>query len=134
MSSYDDIINLPHYRSSTRKPMSMEARAAQFAPFAAVSGHEDAIAETARFTDSSIELTEDEYRELSIKLMTVMSMSPKPVVKITYFCRDSMKPGGMYKTETGCVVKVDETESLLVMDGDVKIPLDLVTGIDGDFL
>ena len=78
--------------------------------------------------------TEDEYRELSIKLMTVMSMSPKPVVKITYFCRDSMKPGGMYKTETGCVVKVDETESLLVMDGDVKIPLDLVTGIDGDFL
>ena len=65
--------------------MSMEARAAQFAPFAALSGHEDAIAETARFTDSSIELTEDEYRELSIKLMTVMSMSPKPVVKITYF-------------------------------------------------
>lgn len=133
MKCYDDIIDLPHYRSATREPMPVEARAAQFSSFAALSGHEDAIEETARFTDTIQEMAEHESADLSLRLRTVMSMSPRPVVRITYFRPDRMKKGGAYHRVSGRIVKADQAERLLVLDSGMKIPLGYVKAIDGDF-
>lgn len=130
MKNYDDIINLPHYRSSKRQPMSMEARAAQFAPFAALSGHEEAIEETARFTDTKPELTDDELRMLSLRLNAAMSMSPRPVVKIVFFRPDASKKGGAYMETKGRIAKVDQIDRLIVLEDKSVIPLDCVMSID----
>lgn len=108
---YEDIVDLPHYRSPYRKPMSMESRAAQFAPFAALTGHDDAIAETARLTVTQIELTEEEKRHIS-RLITEAYRTRKPV-SITYFSKDEKKGGGEYKTVTGTITTIDEIEQTL---------------------
>ncbi|MDE6277582.1 MAG: hypothetical protein K2M06_05690 [Muribaculaceae bacterium] len=95
---YDDIIDLSHHVSSTRKPMSMEARASQFAPFAALTGHDVAIRETARLTDARIEKSEDELLLLSQKFNAVLETGKKRV-NISYFRPDGRKDGGAYVSE-----------------------------------
>ena len=130
MSKYDDIINLPHYVSRTRPPMSMENRAAQFAPFAALSGHYEAINETARQTSSKIELSEGDLANLTKRLdFAIQLQSP---VTITYFQPDSHKKGGQYVTAHGIIKKIDEYDGCIIFTDKRSIRLADVLSIDGN--
>lgn len=118
---YDDIINLPHHVSKTRKPMSMENRAAQFSSFAALSGHDDAIAETARLTSEKIDLSPDELQTISRRL--TYAIAHQTPIRITYFQPDSLKQGGSYCVVESGVKKIYETEGLLKLTNNQTIPL-----------
>ena len=122
MSKYDDIINLPHHRSKTHPHMPLIDRAAQFAPFAALTGYGDAIDETARLTDVRPDLDEQQLSELNERLLQIMA-KPNSVVRITYFVPDEKKSGGRYEQAEGVIKKIDEIAKVIVMDGGEKIPL-----------
>lgn len=126
---YDDIINLP--RPDTRRPrMSNLDRAAQFTPFAALTGHEEAVLETARLTDKKPELDEHAKQELDRKLkMAAGRLEDLPRITITYFIPDSTKDGGKYATVSGKVKKVDEYEKELVLTSGIKIPIQVILEI-----
>ena len=130
MSRYDDIINLPHHVSKTRTPMSMENRAAQFAPFAALSGHYEAINETARRTSSKIELSEGELAYLTKRLDYALQLQSP--VTVTYFQPDSHKKGGQYVTVEGIIKKIDEYEGSIIFTDKRSIQLADVLSIEGD--
>ena len=116
MTDYDDIINLPHHTSDHHPRMAMIDRAAQFAPFAAVVGYDDAIAETGRYTDSRPVAGDDQLNELDRKMAVIVeTIESHPEVEITYFVADERKDGGSYQTLTAQVVKVDETERRLYL-------------------
>ena len=119
MGKYDDIINLPHHVSATRPHMPMIDRAAQFQPFAVLSGYENAVRETARLTDEKIELTEDEKVLLDARLQKLADeISSQPRVTLTYFQPDKRKAGGAYVTVTGQLKKIDDLEgALILLDG-----------------
>lgn len=105
---YKDIIDLPRWISPKHVPMSMEDRAAQFAPFAALTGHGAAIKETARLTDRKHQLDEDELEVLDWKLGVLLeNLHKKPEVAITYFKKDSLKEGGSYEEMRGVIRKLD---------------------------
>ena len=127
MSEYDDIINMPHHVSATRRPMSMAGRAAQFAPFAALDRHGEAIGETARITDRAVGLSEDEQRELS--RMIVHAVDTGESVVVTYFIPDERKDGGHYHRVSGHIRRVDECERCLVMCDGGRIPLDAILSV-----
>ena len=130
---YDDIISLPHPGSQTHPPMSIENRAAQFLPFAALTGYDAAIQETARLTDRRIELNEDDKLMLSGKLQLVQdTIKARPQVKVTYFVPDTRKQGGAYIVVTGRVKKVDAVERQIVMSDGRCIPIDEVCAMDGE--
>ena len=113
---YDDIIHLAHHVSKTHPPMPIQDRAAQFAPFAALTGHHDAVKETARLTENRMELDENCKVVLDGKLQNIQEqLSSSPVVSITYFEPDLKKAGGTYVTMTGCVKKIDEYERAVVL-------------------
>lgn len=122
MSKYDDIINLPHHRSKTHPHMALIDRAAQFAPFAALTGYGDAIDETARLTDGRPDLDEQQLAELNERLLQIMA-KPDTVVCITYFVPDEKKVGGRYKQTEGTIKKIDEVAKAIVTEGGEKIPL-----------
>ena len=112
---YDDIIHLPHHVSSVHPRMPMLDRAAQFSPFAALTGYESAIQETARVTDRRMELDEDAKANLDQKLR-LLEMSPEqPPVALTYFQPDGKKSGGAYITITGVIKKMDEYARVIVL-------------------
>lgn len=128
MSRYDSIINLPHKQSSVRKRMPISDRAAQFAPFAALTGYEEAVKETARLTDLRIEQTEHALDMLNQKITTIKEIiSDQPAVKITYFVPDSRKQGGRYETYTGRLRLIDETFRMFVFTDGRKINMDDIT-------
>ncbi len=102
--------------------MSMTARAAQFSPFAALTGYGDAVDETARLTDEKIELDEDAVRELNLKLQQINEGSS--YVTITYFLPDLLKEGGCYTIHSGCVKKIDTMENKIIMSDGNIIPID----------
>lgn len=130
---YEDIINLPHHVSSTRPQMSMLERAAQFSPFAALTGYDTAIKETGRLTDEKIEIGEEALTFLNMKLqLLVDNLDDKPEVTFTYFKPDERKSGGAYVDATGTVKKVDDYERQIVMHNGTKIPLDDILNIEGD--
>ncbi|MGI6141895.1 MAG: hypothetical protein ACOYEH_09240 [Caldicoprobacterales bacterium] len=130
---YDDIINLPRHVSTKRPPMSNLDRAAQFAPFAALTGHEEAVKETARMTDRRLELGEHEKQALDQKLRIIVDqLEDFPQVSIKYFIPDSKKAGGQYVKVSGSVKKVDEYERLLIMSNDIKIPIEEIIEINGE--
>ncbi|MDD3489446.1 MAG: hypothetical protein PHR62_06155 [Paludibacter sp.] len=132
-NNYDDIINLPHYQSATRAHMSNYDRAAQFSPFAALTGYDDAVKETARLTDSKIELDEYELQSLSERLDIIQdTLHEEPEVSVTYFVADKKKSGGSYKTISGIVKRIDEFERLVLMRDGMKIPIEDIFEIDGD--
>lgn len=132
---YDDIINLPHHTSSTRPRMSALGRAAQFAPFAALTGYEAAISETGRLTDRYIELTEAEKLLLNDKLRIIIDfLDEKPEVSITYFKPDERKEGGAYLTVTGNVKCIDEFERVVVLTDKRRILIEQIYGIDGEII
>ena len=133
MNQYEDIINLPHHVSPTRPQMPMSDRAAQFAPFAALTGYDAAIKETGRLTDERIELDEEALTTLDMKYQLLMdALDDAPVVTITYFQPDERKAGGKYITATGAVKKVDDFERRITTQDGSKIPMDDVLSIDGE--
>ena len=127
MTEYDDIIDLPRPKSK-HEPMPMSDRAAQFSPFAALTGYSDAIDETARLTDRRIELSEEESAELDYKQQYLATLDA-PTVTVTYFVPDERKSGGAYVTHTGVLKRVDEVESMVVFKDGLRVPLDEVMDI-----
>ena len=130
---YDDIINLPHYQSKKRAHMSLEDRAAQFASFAALTGHEEAIEETARLTEKKIVLDEAAKEAISEKLFEIsQSLDKKWNVSITYFKPDRFKEGGAYLTDIGVVKKIDQVEKIVVMDNGMRVEIEGIIGVGID--
>ena len=128
---YDDIIHLSRPVSKKRSPMSNFDRAAQFSPFAALTGYDAVIAETGRLTDTQIELDEGGKALLDEKLQTIREhLAQQPKVKLTVFCPDSRKSGGAYETITGNVKKIDPVARILVLTGGEVIPVDRIYGIE----
>ena len=116
---YGDIIDHPHWESPKHPPMSLYDRAAQFAPFAALSGYDDMIDEEARMVDNRIELSEEETEELNRKLSRIdekIGSGIRPAVTITYFVPDPLKPGGEYRTATEKVRRVDAVHGVIQLD------------------
>ena len=127
---YDDIINLPHYEPKHHPRMSMWNRAAQFAPFAALTGYDAAIRESGRFTDGWAGLSESGNEEMNRKMELIVSILPEhPSVTIEYFVPDEHKAGGSYQTYTGNVRRIDEYEQMMVMTDGKKIELGMISNI-----
>lgn len=132
-SKYDEIMGRPHHVSKTRPQMPMSDRAAQFAPFAALTGYDSAIKETGRLTDERIELDEEALTTLDMKYQLLMdALNEAPKVTITYFQPDERKAGGKYVSAVGVVRKVDDFERRITMQDGAKIPMDDVLSIDGE--
>ena len=130
---YDDILRLPHHVSASRKPMAMTARAAQFAPFAALSGYDAEVQEAGRLTDRPIEPDEYEKEALNARLqLLARHLREKWVVSLVFFQPDERKAGGAYVTRTGTVKKLYETERLLTLTDGTVIPLDDLIALDGE--
>lgn len=125
--NYEDILYQQRPVSARHSPMSLRDRAAQFSPFAALSGHEEQIDETARLTDGRIELSEEARAELDRTQQWLLDhLDWKPVVSVTYFVPDSRKSGGAYETITGTVKGVDPWERCLLLTDGSRIDLDAV--------
>lgn len=130
---YDDIIDMPHHVSPTRPHMSMVDRAAQFSPFAALTGYDAAIKETGRLTDERIELSEESRAALDRKQQFLMEhIFDHPEIYVTYFIHDERKSGGAYVTVTGQVKRVDEYERHLILVDGSKIPLDEIMELESE--
>ena len=124
---YDEIMGLPHHVSKTRPQMPMSDRAAQFAPFAALTGYDSAIKETGRLTDERIELDEEALTALDRKYqLLIEALDDAPEVTITYFQPDERKAGGQYVSATGTVKKVDTFGRRILLQDGTRIPLDSV--------
>ena len=131
-AEYNDILHLPHHVSSCRPQMSMRDRAAQFSPFAALTGYDSAISETARLTDRRIELSEDAQEYLDRKLKWIReNLTSHPSVTITYFIPDLYKDGGSYVSHTGQVQYVDDAARVVGMVDGTSIPLDDIFNYSG---
>ena len=130
---YDDMVYMQNPTPSCKPRMSLHDRAAQFSPFAALTGYDDAVEETARLTDARLELSEDMKTILNEKMqMIVDNMDADPIVTITYFVPDKKKEGGAYVDVTGIVKEIDEYERCIVMTDKKKIPIEQVRAIVGD--
>ena len=131
-NKYDSIMNLPHHISKARPQMPMSDRAAQFAPFAALTGYDSAIKETGRLTDEKIELDEEALTALDMRYQLLTdALETRPEVTITFFQADERKEGGAYLTVTGTVKKIDTFERLITMQDGTKIPMDDVLSMEG---
>ena len=131
MGKYDDIIHLSRPVSKSHPPMLRSERAAQFSSFAALSGYEEAVAESARLTDERVELGRDALEALDDALRAVVSdIAAQPEVSLSYFVPDGKKDGGRYETVRGQVKKIDEYASLLILADGKKIPLGEIVSIE----
>ena len=131
MGNYDDIIHLPHHVSTKHPQMPALDRAAQFSPFAALTGHGAAIAETGRLTDTRHELDEDRKEELDQKLQTIRNhISQEPEIAVTYFVPDIQKEGGSYLHVTGAVRKFVDIEHKLILKDGAVIPINDIIEIE----
>lgn len=134
MGKYDDIIRLPHHESTRHPRMSALDRAAQFLPFAALTGHAAAVRETARLTDTRIELDEIRKEELDLHLQLLREqLAQKPQVNITYYVPDARKDGGAYFTMTGTIQKIDENRHQVIMENGTVIPMSDLYEIESNF-
>ena len=130
--TYDDIINLPHHVSKARPHMTAIDRAAQFSPFAALTGYDVAIKETARLTDKRVKLDEYMKDALSDRLQIIADrIKEYPEIAITYFQPDAKKNGGAYVTAISTTKKIDKYERVVVMTDGTAIPIDEIISIDG---
>lgn len=130
MGNYDDIIHLPHYVSSTRPHMPMLERAAQFMPFRALTGYEDAVQEMARMTDAKPELTEEEKVLLNLRLLELEErIASRPSVTLTCFQPDKRKAGGSYVTVAGQLKRIDHHEGVLMLVGGEHILIENILSI-----
>ena len=122
---YDDILHLPHPTSKRHPRMPIVDRAAQFSPFAALTGHKAAIEETARVTDRRIELDEDAKEQLDQTLQLLLErIDEQPEITVTWFSPDKKKAGGQYHTATGKLKRIDTQESRLILTDGAQIPLE----------
>ena len=113
---YDDIINLEHHVSTKHSRMSLENRSAQFAPFSALTGYEEAVKEEARVTESRIDIDEEAKIEVNEKLNYIMKhLDNNIIVSVTYFEKDKKKQGGSYKTIKGIIKKIDDSRKTIKM-------------------
>jgi hypothetical protein len=129
--TYDDIIHLPHHVSATHPHMAAIDRAAQFSPFAALTGYDAAIKETARLTDKRVELDESMKDALSNNLQMIADrLKEHPEIAITYFQPDMKKNGGAYVTTINTVKKIDVYERVVVMTDGMVIPVDEIISIE----
>ena len=133
--NYEDIINLPHHTSRKHPKMSIESRAAQFAPFAALTGFEEVLIETARHTNERIEIDESIKVILDLKLQKIKEqIKNMPLITFVYFVPDSKKVGGQYVTVTGNVKKIDEYRNVLVLEDKTEILINDIIDINGDII
>ncbi|MCD7731396.1 MAG: hypothetical protein LUI05_07870 [Oscillospiraceae bacterium] len=131
MGKYDDILNLPHHVSETHSHMSMQNRAAQFSPFAALKGYDDAVAETARLTDERLELTADKMNDLNQKIAFLKEHAEeRPKVTVEYFIPDEKKSGGLYVSFSGNLRLIDEYNYSMVFEGGKEILLGDIFSIE----
>lgn len=131
--NYDDIINLPHHVSATHPQMSQHDRAAQFSPFAALTGHDAAIRETARLTEHRKEPGEDYADMLDQKLRQLRNdIGRSPLITVRFFEPDAKKAGGTYVTVSGRLKKIDDHRRLLVLEDQTEIPVSRITELDGE--
>lgn len=131
MGKYDDIIHLPHHVSQTHPPMPRSERAAQFSSFAALTGYEDAVAESARLTEARTELGHDALEALDNEFRALAEdIANRPVISLNYFVPDRKKTGGHYETVRDRVKKIDEQAAVLLLEGGQKIPLGDIVSIE----
>lgn len=130
---YDDIIHLPHPEPSTHPRMTMENRAAQFSPFAALTGYDEATREEARLTDEKKELSDDMIEMLDARLAVLeQHLKEHPSITVTYFHQDEKKSGGRYITVSGNLKKLDGVKHTLHMTDNTKIPIENIRRIECD--
>ncbi len=130
MTDYDDILHHPHHVSDRHPQMSMIDRAAQFSPFAALTGYDAVVKESARLTDRKIELSEDEKTLLDERLRLLTDALPQQLeAEFTYFLPDSRKEGGAYVTVTGRLKRMDELRRAILLVDDSEIPIDDILDI-----
>ena len=121
-NNYEDIINLPHHTSKKYPRMSLEARSAQFAPFAALTGYDEVLIETARLTNERVEIDETIKVIIDSKLQIIKEhIMEKPLITFMYFVPDLKKDGGKYVTVTGNVKKIDEYRNVLILENKTEI-------------
>ena len=130
MNRYDDIINLPHHISPTRQRMSMHDRAAQFAPFAALVGYDDAVAETARLTENRPELDEQEQRAINERLAFIADhINEHPEVRIKYFVLVERKSGGAIVEVSGKTYRISDADATVTLADGCKIRLSAIVDL-----
>ena len=133
--NYEDIINLPHHTSKKHPRMSLEARSAQFAPFAALTGYDEVLIETARLTNERIEIDDTIKIIIDSKLQIIKEhIKEMPLITFMYFVPDLKKDGGKYVTVTGNVKKIDEYRNGIVLENKTEIPIDEIIDINGDIV
>lgn len=133
MNNYENIIDLPHHTSDKHPRMSRENRAAQFSPFAALTGYNAEINETARLTDEKLDLSEDRVNDINTKLQIVNdNIHECPEVTVEYFVPDERKSGGAYIKKSGNIRRIDEHERILIMKDGRSVPIDDIYSLNGD--
>ena len=131
MGRYDDIINMEHPTSKRHPRMPLGDRAAQFAPFAALTGYDAAIKETARLTDEMVELDESSKADLDLKMRELCDCLPDaPEAKFVYFEPDTRKAGGTYITKIGSLKKIDPFERRIILTDGISIPIESIVEIE----
>lgn len=132
MKKYDEIINLSRPKSK-HPQMTLEQRSAQFAPFAALTGYEGQIKETARLTDKRLELDEEAKSILDTKIQIIKEkIAQQPQIEITYFVPDNKKDGGRYETVNSIIRKIDEYYNKIIMNNGISIDIGEIIDIQGD--
>ena len=130
---YDEILNLEHHKSKKHPPMSLYARSAQFAPFAALTGYEDAVLETAREVGERIDIDEELRNILDSKIQILTEqIKNRPEVIFTYFVPDITKDGGKYINVTGIIKKVDTISQIIILENKTEIPINEIIDISGE--
>ena len=130
-NDYNDIINIPYKKSEKFPHMSIRDRAAQFAPFSALTGYSDTVSEAGRITDRAIQLDEYEIVAIDKKLQAIAeNIDGEPCVKITYFIPDQSKAGGKYRTISGVVGFVDDFEKKLIFSGGEAVSFDSIVSLN----
>lgn len=135
MSKYDDIINIPRWNPKSHRRMSEYERAAQFAPFAALTGYDAMVNETARLTDVKEELDEEQILALNEVLSVIVErINEHPKVSVTWFRKDARKKGGAYVRTEGSVRDIDLANRHIILKEGDRIPMDDVASIamEGD--
>lgn len=128
---YEDIINVKYPYPTNHKKMSMINRAAQFSPFAALTGYDEAIKEENRFTNKKVELGEDEILALDLKLQNLKNIiNEKPFITVTYFVKDLKKNGGKYLDYSGSLIKIDSFKHILEFEDKKKIDINDIIKIN----
>ncbi len=131
LHDYSDIIDLPHHISTEHPQMKIGDRAAQFAPFAALTGHNDAIEETARITDGKPELSEYELEILNDKFKIISeNIHKQKEITVSYFVPDIRKEGGRIETYTGIIRRIDEVEKKIIFDDGKEVFIEMITDLD----